>query len=95
MNRKDKDRLRALKREIKRSGNKKVRSQVKKDLATNSEDADLTQVDYGSRSSKKMNGIDYDATRKKKTRQDDEKLSTGEDLSDLNALLVQILNQED
>ena len=67
MNRKDKNRLRSLKREIKRSGNKKVRSRLKKDLATNPDDAHLTQVDYGGRTSKKMNGIDYDSTRKKKT----------------------------
>lgn len=66
-NRKDKDRLRALKREIKRAGNKKVRSKFKKDIAENPEEAHLTQVDYGGRRSKDMNGIDYDSTRKKKT----------------------------
>lgn len=67
MNRKDKDRLRALKKEIKRSGNKRVRSSIKRDLVVNPEDADLTAVDYDGRSSKKMNGMDYDSTRKKKT----------------------------
>jgi len=73
VNRKDKDRLRALKREIKRQGNKKVRSSIKKSLATNPEEAHLTEVDYDGRSSKKMNGIDHDSTRKKKTpRQDHE-----------------------
>lgn len=66
-NRKEKDQLRKLKRVIKRSGNKKVRSAAKKDLATNPEDAHLTQIDYGGKKSRDLNGIDYDATRKKKT----------------------------
>ena len=64
MNRKDKDRLRALKREIKRSGNKKVRQSIKRSLTTNPEEADLLATDYDGRSSKKMNGMDYDSTRK-------------------------------
>ena len=69
MNRKEKDRLRKIKREIKRSGNKKVRSQAKRDLMENPEEAHLSQQDYGGRSSKKMNGMDRDATRKKERRQ--------------------------
>lgn len=52
-----------MKREIKRSGNKKVRSKIKHDLATNPEEAHLTDYDYDGSSSKKMNGMDHDATR--------------------------------
>lgn len=71
-NRKEKDQLRKLKRVIKRSGNKKVRSAAKRDLLANPEDAHLTQTDYGGRRSRDMNGIDHDATREKREKWTDD-----------------------
>jgi len=65
-NRKEKKRLRQIKRDIKRSGNKRVRSQVKRDLEENPEEAHLAQHNFGGYTSEKFNGMDDDATRKKK-----------------------------
>jgi hypothetical protein len=66
-NRKDKKRLRELKRKIKRSGNKKARADLKRDLATNPEEAHFGQVERGGRRSENLNGLDYDSKRKKKS----------------------------
>jgi hypothetical protein len=65
MNEKDKKRLRRIKRVVKRSGNKKVRSKIKRDIAQNPEEAHLGDIDYGAYNSKKYNGMDRDATRQK------------------------------
>jgi len=66
-NRKDKKRLRELKRKIKRSGNKKARADLKRDLAINPEEAHFGQLERGGRRSENLNGLDYDSKRKKKT----------------------------
>lgn len=65
MNERDKDRIRRIKRVVKRSGNKKVRSKAKRNIAQNPEEAHLGDDDYGAYSSKKYNGIDNDSTRRK------------------------------
>ncbi len=65
MNNKDKKRLREIKRRIKRAGNKRLRSHFKRDLEENPEETHLGDVDFGSKSSKKFNGMDDDSTRKK------------------------------
>lgn len=62
---------------VKRSGNKKVRSAIKKDIATNPEDAHLTNVDYDGSTSKVLNGNDYDSTRKRNKK--DHQLYNGSD----------------
>lgn len=88
-NRKEKDRIRKLKRVVKRSGNKKVRSAIKRDLMTNPEEAHLTQVDYDGRTSKTFNGNDYDSTRQKKPRHQpyqDDKADGDEDLGEDDSL---------
>ncbi len=63
----NKKRLRAIKKKIKRSGNKKVRADLKRDLATNPEEAH-NELERGQRRSENLNGMDYDAKRKKKKR---------------------------
>lgn len=65
-NRKDKKRLRDLKRKIKRSGNKKARADLKRDLANNPEEAHFGEIQRGKRRSENLNGMDYDSKRKKK-----------------------------
>ena len=56
--------LRKLKREIKRAGNKKRRQQLKRDLAENPAEAHHSEFDFGRDSSRGLNGLDEDATRK-------------------------------
>jgi hypothetical protein len=60
----DKRRHRELKRSIKRAGKKKVRQQLKRDLAIRPEDAAHSEIDYGRDTSAGLNGIDRDATRR-------------------------------
>ena len=62
----EKRQLRNLKREIKRAGNKKRRLQLKRDLAEQPDEAHRSDVDLGRKSSAALNGIDRDATRRKK-----------------------------
>jgi hypothetical protein len=66
----DKRQTRQLKRDIKKAGNRKRRQQLKRDLARNPEDAANTEVDFGSDSSAPLNGIDRDATRRRKSREE-------------------------
>jgi hypothetical protein len=61
----EKRRLRALKRSVKRAGTKKVRQQLKRDLAVNPEEAAHTEIDYGRDTSTSLNGNDKDATRRR------------------------------
>lgn len=58
MNSHDKKRMRAIKREVKRAGNKKVRAKMKRDLAENPEDTHFFHPEYGELESRKYNGID-------------------------------------
>lgn len=62
---KDKRYLRELKRQVKKAGTRKVRRQLKRDLADDPEGAAEAEIDYGRRSSATMNGMDDDATRRK------------------------------
>lgn len=62
-NNKEKKRLRSLKRDLKRDGNKKVRRDAKKIIVEDPEEAHLINDTYGASSTQKMNGMDHDATR--------------------------------
>jgi hypothetical protein len=60
----DKRRLRKLKRDIKRAGNKRRRQHLKRQLAENPEEAPHTEFDFGRTSSETLNGLDEDSTRR-------------------------------
>jgi hypothetical protein len=66
----DKRQLRKLKREIKRAGGKRRRQQLKRDLSDNPEEAHLSEFDFGRATSTGLNGLDQDATRRRKTDED-------------------------
>jgi hypothetical protein len=57
--------LRKLKREVKKAGNKRRRQSLKHDLIDNPEEAHHSEFDFGDTSSKGLNGIDKDATRRR------------------------------
>ncbi len=59
----DKRQFRKLKRDIKRAGNKRRRRYLKRDLATNPEDAPLSDFRFVLDSSATFNGMDRDSTR--------------------------------
>jgi hypothetical protein len=62
----DKRRLRQLKRDLKRAGNKRRRRHLKQELTEHPEDAPFTEFDFGRRySSASLNGLDKDATRQR------------------------------
>jgi hypothetical protein len=61
----EKRRHRELKRDIKKSGNRKRRQYLKRQLAENPEDASYAEFDYDRDSSAGLNGIDQDATRRR------------------------------
>jgi hypothetical protein len=60
--------LRKLKRDIKRAGGKRRRHQLKRDLAHHPEEAHLHEDDhdFGRATSATLNGVDQDATRRRK-----------------------------
>jgi hypothetical protein len=60
----DKRRLRRLKRDIKRAGNRKRRQHLKRTLADGPEAASGAEFDFGRDSSRFLNGSDRDATRR-------------------------------
>ena len=62
----DKRQMRKLKRDIKQAGNKKRRQQLKRDLRDNPEEAHWSEPTVGKDSSEALNGMDQDATRKRK-----------------------------
>jgi hypothetical protein len=62
----DKRLYRKLKRDVKRAGNKRRRQHLKRDLADNPEEAPYSTFDFGSDSSAGLNGLDNDATRRRK-----------------------------
>jgi hypothetical protein len=68
----DKRDLRQIKRELKRAGSKRRRRHLKRELRENPEDAAHTEFQFGRDSSATLNGIDQDATRRKRPRGTDE-----------------------
>lgn len=62
----DKRSYRKLKRDIKRAGNKRRRQHLKRELADNPEEAPHSTFDFGDTSSSTLNGLDQDATRRRK-----------------------------
>ena len=61
----DKRRLRKLKRDVKRTGNKRRRLYLKRELSENPEEAPYSDFDFGSDSSSTLNALDRDATRRR------------------------------
>lgn len=61
----NKKRMRKIKKDVKRHGNKKLRLNIKNNLLNNPEDAHLIIPDYDGKSSEPFNGMDDDSTRKK------------------------------
>jgi hypothetical protein len=61
----DKRRLRQLKRDLKRAGNKRRRQHLKRELRERPEEAPYTEFDFGRDRSAGLNGLDHDPTRRK------------------------------
>jgi hypothetical protein len=61
----EKRRLRQLKRNLKRAGNKRRRQHLKRELRERPEDAPYMEFDFGRDRSAGLNGLDRDATRRK------------------------------
>ena len=61
-----KKQLRKLKRDVKKAGNKKRRGQLKRDLRDKPEEAHWSEPTFGKASSETLNGLDQDATRRRK-----------------------------
>jgi hypothetical protein len=68
MDPRDKRAYRQLKRDVKRAGNRRRRQHLKRELADNPEEAHLSEFDFGSDSSAALNGLDDDATRRRRER---------------------------
>jgi hypothetical protein len=62
----DKDFYRKMKRFLKKEGNKRKRQWLKHQLEENPEEAPYDDYEFGDLSSKWLNGLDHDATRKNK-----------------------------
>lgn len=60
----DKDFYRKMKRFLKKEGNKRKRHWLKQQLEQNPEEAPYDEFDFGDLSSKWLNGLDHDSTRK-------------------------------
>ena len=60
----DKRQYRQLKRTVKRTGNKRRRQHLKRELAERPEDAPYSEFDFGCDQSANLNGMDRDATRR-------------------------------
>jgi hypothetical protein len=61
----EKKRLRQLKRQVKKAGNRKRRQQLKRSLRDDPEGAAEVETDFGGNSSATLNGMDQDATRRR------------------------------
>jgi len=61
----DKRELRALKREVKKRGNKHRRQQLKRDLEANPEVTHMARPVFGRHQSARLNGLDRDSTRRR------------------------------
>jgi hypothetical protein len=57
--------LRKEKRAVKKAGVRSVRRALKRDLDRNPEEAAFTEVEFGAKSSKGLNGLDEDKTRQR------------------------------
>jgi hypothetical protein len=68
----DKRQFRKLKRDIKRTGNKRRRRHFKRELTDNPEQAPFSEFDFGNDSSATLNGLDNDATRKRPPKDQDQ-----------------------
>lgn len=68
----NKRKLRKLKRDLKRDGSKHRRRDFKRQLAANPEEAPHDEENFGRCSSAGLNGLDRDATRQKKTDEEEE-----------------------
>jgi hypothetical protein len=66
----DKRRLRKLKRDIKRTGNRKRRQHLKRALTDNPEEAADASFEFGRDSSQFLNGNDRDATRRQQAEEE-------------------------
>lgn len=66
----DKRQLRKLKRDLKKAGTRRRRQHFKRELADNPEEAAHSEFDFGETSSQGLNGLDQDATRKRKKSQE-------------------------
>lgn len=62
----DKRILRKLKRDLKRSGSKRRRRHLKRELAENPEEAPHSEFEFGDDRSENLNGMDRDSTRRRK-----------------------------
>jgi hypothetical protein len=62
----DKRQHREMKRSVKKAGNRKVRRDVQRTIREAPEDAAFLDADYGRYTSEPLNGIDKDATRKRR-----------------------------
>ena len=62
----EKRQLRNLKREVKRVGNKRRRQHLKRELIERPEDAPHSEFEFGRDSAAGFNGMDQDATRKRR-----------------------------
>jgi hypothetical protein len=63
----DKRQRRKEKREVKKSGTRRARHQLKRTLAENPDEAHQDEVDYGELSSEPLNAQDHDATRHRRS----------------------------
>jgi hypothetical protein len=59
--------LRKLKRDIKRADRKRRRQYLKRELQQRPEDAPHSKFDFGGNSSETLNGLDQDASRRRKS----------------------------
>jgi hypothetical protein len=71
----DKRQHREMKRSVKKAGNRKVRRDVQRTLRDTPEDAAFLEANYGRYTSEPLNGIDRDATRKRRDSEDSDKMS--------------------
>jgi hypothetical protein len=61
----DKRRMRKLKRDVKRAGNKRRRAHLKRELRDNPDEAPYSEFNFGDTTSATLNGVDQDATRRR------------------------------
>ncbi len=67
----DKRQFRKLKRDVKRTGNKRRRQFLKRQLQEDPEEAPHGEFDFGADSSQTFNGMDQDATRRPRQNEKD------------------------
>jgi hypothetical protein len=63
----DKRQRRKEKRDVKKSGTRRARHQLKRSLAENPNEAHQDEMDYGELSSEPLNAQDHDATRRRES----------------------------